>query len=355
LAVSKLWDNAPDDILVTGIGSLPHHNVDSALAFSFRMSVPFLPQIPVRHPNEFMITQALESLPGKISSSSGEVTLDHAQWDRGSMELTDQLEHAFRSPDAKAFDEYAPSADSWSSFQPFLYEIEERALRFAKIQIAGPLTCQWALRLSDGTPVDKYPEIGMQIFRLVLARAIAMVRQVKSRGATPLIYLDEPGFYCFSKETPRHLLGLQELKLLVQTLKKEGALVGLHCCSNTDWQSLLAIPIDVLSIDARLSLTSLLSQNSELWGFLNHGGRLSLGVIPTGREPSEVSSFEPERAFAELLGTLDRYGFGGAPTLRNLVKKSIFTPACGLGLHSTEDAEIILSYAAEFAELCRKY
>lgn len=33
----------------TAIGSLPHHNVDAALAFSFQLGIPFLPQIPIRN------------------------------------------------------------------------------------------------------------------------------------------------------------------------------------------------------------------------------------------------------------------------------------------------------------------
>jgi hypothetical protein len=48
----------------TGIGSLPHHNIDAALSFSFKTGIPFLPQIPIRNPWEYMIAQALENLPG---------------------------------------------------------------------------------------------------------------------------------------------------------------------------------------------------------------------------------------------------------------------------------------------------
>ena len=50
----------------TGIGSLPHHNIDTALEYSFQFGLPFLPQIPIRSPWELMITQALEGLPGLV-------------------------------------------------------------------------------------------------------------------------------------------------------------------------------------------------------------------------------------------------------------------------------------------------
>src|SRR4051794_21067651 len=60
----------------TGIGSLPHHNVDAALAYSLRFGIPFLPQIPMRNAWEFMIAQALEDLPGLRVDDDGTATLD---------------------------------------------------------------------------------------------------------------------------------------------------------------------------------------------------------------------------------------------------------------------------------------
>ena len=55
----------------TAIGSLPHHNADAALEYSFRHGIPFLPQMPVRNPWEYMIPQALEGLPGLEVSREG--------------------------------------------------------------------------------------------------------------------------------------------------------------------------------------------------------------------------------------------------------------------------------------------
>ena len=64
----------------TGIGSLPHHNADAALEHSFRMGIPFLPQIPIRNPWEFMIAQTLEGLPGLQADADGSVTLNTDIW-----------------------------------------------------------------------------------------------------------------------------------------------------------------------------------------------------------------------------------------------------------------------------------
>jgi hypothetical protein len=352
-----LWKNGPKDILMTGIGSLPHHNVDAALAYAFRMNVPFLPQIPARNPREFMIQQALDRLPGLVSQGKGEVALNPDHWMRDEPELTAELEKAFAAgkSDTTAFNAFEPSTESYSAWSPFLWEVQEREIQLAKIQLAGPLTSQWALRLTDGTPADRIPEIGMQIFRLVLARSIAMVRLLKARGATPLFYLDEPGLYGLNQENPRHIAGLQELKLFVQTLKKEGALVGLHCCSNTEWATMMTLGFDLISIDTKLSLLPLLRHGKELKAFLKGGGRLSLGVIPTGKGKEDVESFEPELAFEHLLNDLYDNGLGNQTDVKQLLENAVYTTACGLALHRIEDAEIVLSYNAEFCYFVKQY
>jgi hypothetical protein len=331
----NLWNAFPKTKLTTGIGSLPHHNTDAALQYAFRFSIPFLPQLPLRNPNEFMILQALEQFPGLVALEKGEAVLDLDKWNRSSGNFHKKLDDRFKTfTQRDTFDDFLPSSDFWSAWGPFLWELKERKLTHAKIQISGPLTCQWALKLSNGKPADSIPEIGMQIFRTLLARSIAMIRTLQKQGVTPLIYIDEPSFYCFNADDPKHKMGLNELKLFIQSLKKENALVGLHCCSNTDWKSILSLGLDVLSFDVSLSLASLFDQKKSLDAFLKGGGRLSLGIIPTIPDHEKIQNFEVKSVMEQVEKLLTKAD----------LEKSIFTPACGLAFHRPDDAETILSY-----------
>lgn len=337
--------------LITGIGSLPHHNVDAALDYAFRFSVPFLPQIPVRNPREFMIRQALEKIPGIEAGDRGEVCLRLESWEKQSDALSAELERAFAAlENEQAFEAFLPSAESYSGWLPFLWELAERKTPFAKIQLAGPMTAQWALRLSDGTPADRKPEVAMQIFRLVLARAIAMVRAVKKQGTTPMFFFDEPGFYGFSKQVPRHLLGLNELRLAIQTIKQEGAIVGMHCCSNTDWASVFSLNMDVLSMDCGLSLPGLAQYPSEVAAFAKRGGKFSFGIIPTAKGGLELADFDLKESWESLLQMLQACGFSKGD-LKPLLAESLFTPACGLAFHKSEDAEKVLGLLGQIKSL----
>ena len=98
----------------TGVGSLPHHYVDAALEYAFRFDVPFLPQIPVRHPKEFMIVQALEGLPGLTTGEKGEATLNFQVWEKEASILDAKLIQAFKlaENDNNAFEAFEPGTDA---------------------------------------------------------------------------------------------------------------------------------------------------------------------------------------------------------------------------------------------------
>lgn len=336
----------------TGIGSLPHHNIDAALSFSFKTGIPFLPQIPIRNPWEYMIAQALENLPGLRVEREGEVSLNLDLWKSQSREFGARLSNAFKNEKSSgisgdAFERFEPSPATSSSWQAFLWELQESdqktAPKIAKIQIAGPLTSQWVVR------ADQEAELSGQIFRLVLAKSLAMTRKLRSLGITPILFLDEPGLYAFDRSNPKHMLAFQELKLMIQALRKDQVLVGLHCCSNTDWKTVLQLDLCFLSIDCALSLDNLIQNaREELLQYLERGGRLSLGVVPTTRHTKKHGTTGAEQLFVELSGRLSHLPFDVG---RKILRESLLTPACGLALQSIPDAESILETLTELEEI----
>jgi len=323
------------------------------------MGIPFLPQIPIRNPWEFMIAQALEDIPGLQAEKDATATLDLNIWASRAKTFGTRLNEAFKKNEndlptfAHAFEGFEPSAAVSSSWQAFIWELSEQNISVAKIQIAGPITAQWSLRLLQGGPIKKEIDLDLtsQIYRFILARSLAMIRRLQQNGIQPILYIDEPALYGLSIESPRHILALQELKFLIHSLKKAGAQVGLHCCSNANWEALIGpekLELNTLSIDTELSLKSLLSApNQVLETFIRSGGNLSLGIIPTAR-PSALHSLRVEDIFKQLLDTF-HHAWGNQPELiKKVLKEAIYTPACGLALHSISDAELILEILNEY-------
>jgi hypothetical protein len=179
-------------------------------------------------------------------------------------------------------------------------------------------------------------EVDRQVFRLLMARCLAMVKALRAAGATPLFYLDEPGLYALDTRDGQHLLMLAELRLLVVALQREGALVGLHCCGNTRWEALLGLGLDLLSFDVRLSLDAVLDVPGPLEAFLEGGGALSLGIVPTdlGEDGNvEELVLAAETSLESVLG---------AAKARAVLDRAVLTPACGLALRTVIDAERIV-------------
>jgi hypothetical protein len=177
-----------------------------------------------------------------------------------------------------------------------------------------------------------------------------MTRKLQAQGVTPILFLDEPGLYAFSANNPKHVATFHELKLMVQTLRKENVLVGLHCCSNTDWRAVLLTDLNYLSLDTHLSLESLLTTaRDELATYLDRGGRLSLGVVPTGRA-SHPSTLPARELMIDLKSKLV-VGLGSESRVREVMSQALYTPACGLALQSIPDAELISDTLREFFAL----
>ena len=318
-------------IQITGIGSLPHHNVDAALEYAFRFDVPFLPQIPIRNHAEYMIPQALEGLPGLVADEGGAVALDAGPWraGRGAFErrMADALEGRASLP---------LSPQSMACWHPFLFELAERKVPFAKVQIAGPLTCQWVLQ---GNQATGDPEVSADVVRIITAKCLSMVAELKARGVQPLIVLDEPGLYAYTGDVSAHKLAFQDLRLLVMALRKMGALVGLHCCSDTDWRQVLGLGLNMISFDVALSGKGLFSCRDEVSRFVEEGGRFILGIVATNRgvagQSAEVLVNDLERLVCESMP--DR-----GVAQRQILKHSLLSPACGLALKTPEECEMIL-------------
>ena len=319
----------------TGIGSLPHSQLEMALQMALQVDIPYLPQLATGAPGEWLIPSALDGLPGLRFDADGLTTVDVAEWEGQRERFGLSIESALQSD---ALGSFEPMPQASRAFRPFLWEVENRKLALAKVQIAGPCTVRWVAKTTDGRPTSDVPALDQQIFRLLLAKSLALVKAVRRAGATPLIYLDESGLYALYRKNAQHLMALQELKVMAMALRREGALVGLHCCGNTDWPAVLDLGMDVLSIDVRLSLDAVLEDTAAIKRFFGSGATLSLGIVPTNLTATDAAYSIPElvdSVEASLRATFGRSAFA------SVLSHTLLTPACGLAMRSVIDAERI--------------
>ncbi|MBE7446650.1 MAG: hypothetical protein HS132_16030 [Planctomycetia bacterium] len=160
-------------------------------------------------------------------------------------------------------------------------------------------------------------------------------------GLPVIIFADEPyltsfgsAFMNISRE--RAVSALNEV---YETIQSHGGLTGTHCCGNTDWAMLMDSRVDIISFDAYEFMDKYLMYWREIKAFLDRGGYLAWGIVPTSPKIMNVS-------LNDLLKKLnDGIQFLVSKEIsRALIRESsIITPSCGTGTLTMEEAERVMA------------
>ena len=154
-------------------------------------------------------------------------------------------------------------------------------------------------------------------------------------------------------KTKNSVMSARELKKTLERLTDEimakhqdqGALVGIHCCGNTDWSLLLKTKADIINFDAWGFFDRVLLYRQALEDFLFRDGILAWGIVPTseftGKETVEGLRGKLEEQFHELSQK-------GIPE-KTLRERCLLTPSCGMALMPEADAEKAMTLLSELS------
>lgn len=323
----------------TGIGSLPHDDPAAAVASVFRdcPDLPYWPQLPNVSRAEGMNEQAAVGLPG-LHMEDGRLRLVQ---DEAFFEGVERLLTASETGEASFA---ALPAEAAAAFEPFLDEVRRRGCPEAKGQIAGPVTVGMNIRGEDGNPIlynDDLRDILTQFLRL---RVRWQAERIAETGARPIVFVDEPFLASFG--TP--FFGWEKAKVqeTLAAVTAGAETTGSHCCSNTEWSIFLGGPVQAVSFDAYEFADNFLVYRDDLRGFLDGGGTIAWGIVPT--DPDAVAAATVEALHEKMLGHLakvEALGYGREQVLR----QSLITPACGLGTRPLETAEAAFRLTRDLA------
>lgn len=337
------------------IGSLPHKNVESAMKVvetSFS-SIPFWPQLAKLNKNEDMITQLIENLPGLVDNGE-KVYLDNE-----SDEFFEQLESFFMDYEeiiadfeSDLIEKYAISQSHSSTFRPFLEIVKKNKPKYAKGQIVGPFTLATTLVDKEGKCAFYDETLREIIVKTLILKALWQIKQIKSMSpeTTPIIFIDEPSasqlgtsaFITISKEEV-----VQIIKEVSDVIKENGALSAIHCCGKCDWTLPIDCEIDMINLDGYAFAQSLSLFSNELKPFLQRGGKIVWGVVPTlDKDALDAADLNVIlQKFDEAIDYLVKKGVD--KTL--LINNSMVSTSCGAGSLSIEQAEKAMNLVQELS------
>ena len=333
----------------TVVGSFPHTDAEG-LVESLLKRLPVLPawpQLPGRDLRERMDVQCSEGLPG--------VVVDHDReqiFVRVDDHFAEHLEAFYSAVAAGDVDRFAIGRDYARGLHLFLEALARRPgprPAWVKGQVTGPFTFAMTVTDEGQRPLADTPELYEVAVQGLTMKARWMARTLRGVADNALVVLDEPCLCSFGSAVVT--LSREELTAAlegaVEAIHAEGVLCGLHCCGHTDWSLVLRTGVDVVSFDAHDYFQGLSLYPTELGAFVERGGVLSWGIVPTSTVAAELGA---EALWRELTDHIDVLARQGLPR-EALVRQSLLTPACGLGTRSVGEAEHVLDVLAEVAAL----
>ena len=323
----------------TGLGSVPFKDkkIASRIILDNFPVIPFWPQLPKRSFLENMYVQFSEGLPGLVLDKENKtIHIDTSK-------VAADIEKVYGKYLDGDVDFFKISDDHAEGFYEFLNNIPavSKNIKFLKGQITGPIS--YALFLTDEN--KKSVIYDKDLFE-VLAKVLVMkakwqVRRLKKYFPNVIIFIDEPYLVSIGSSYVNVNIenAFEKLNELTNSIKAEGALVGIHCCGNTDWGAILKSRVDILSFDAYNFTKELLLYTDDLKNFLKNGGTIAWGKVPS----SEAIDGETRSSLSDKLKNYLKELLNKGIQKENL--SSLITPSCGVGTLDEGKAEVILETA----------
>jgi methionine synthase II (cobalamin-independent) len=335
----------------TGIGSVPFLDLEGTCRriLDTCPEIPFWPQFVLRSPHEDMTVQYSEGLPF-LALKKDQRTLVVSSHDIESDLITFYDLFLKENPAHFAISQ---------AYAPGLYEMiatirqkPESYGAYLKGQTVGPVTFAAGVANHDGKSVLHHPDLVEALAKALAIRALWQVRELGKSGKRAMIFLDEPylsGYgSAFVPIQRDDVIGLIK-EVITYLRERSDALIGIHCCGNTDWPMIIETGPDIISFDASSYMDFFLLYPAEIGRFLEQGGNIAWGIVPTlsftGKETVESLLSLLQAGLARIIS------WGLTPEL--LARQSLLTPACGMGTMKEGAAKKALHLLSQLPERCR--
>jgi methionine synthase II (cobalamin-independent) len=345
--------------LATIIGSLPHTDAREAVELVLRYTpeIPAWPQLP-KLPHEDMMTQFAEGMPGFVERGG------RTYFDMSTPAFEEELLAFYEKYIAASEDEdqqallrtFRISRGYASGLYEFLAISDLRDAVAVKGQITGPITLGTTLTDQDRRCAYYDSRLREPLVKSLAMKARWQIQQLRRHNLPVIIFVDEPSMQFFGSS---EFVGIsredviRDLNELIEAIHGEGCTAGIHCCGNTDWSLILATEVDILSLDAYEFFDRLVLYVGELKEFVNRGGIISWGIVPT-LQKDRLAVETADSLVSRLegyVGELDKRGIAGDRVLR----QSLITPSCGMRGLSEELAILALEFTKDVSHRVGKY
>ena len=267
----------PGNLSTTAMAVMPHTDVQRALDMALSLDVPFWPQLPHYSYYEDMYVQAAEHFPGIVLDMEKRTL-------RFSMDkFNEELEETLLNFDDPA---YFDVSETYSVVYHRFLELDLADRPAIRGQLEGPISFGFNVLDQDERPILFDDTVRPFMLDFMARRINVQLSRLKGRNSDAFMFVDEPGLqFLFSA-----MAGYGDIKAkddLDQFFAQVDRPRGIHLCGNPDWDFLLRMDLDVLSLDVYTNGEIFVSYAKAIQKFLDRGGVLVWGMVPTGFEAFE--------------------------------------------------------------------
>ncbi|MBF0430724.1 MAG: hypothetical protein HQK83_05565 [Fibrobacteria bacterium] len=325
----------------TMIGSMPYATAEEALAAMDKhpLSIPAWPQLPPRSFKEGMLVQYGEGLPGMRADDA-----EKKVWVERNDALLNDMSSFYEDVVNGNLERFALSEDFAGSFSAFVKKMEVQKPEIMKCQVVGPFSLGLGIKDSN----DKAPWFDDQYHDILLkgltAKARWQVQSYKHITDNVISFFDEPILSALGTAAYVSIsddVVINDLNEMAGELHNDGALVGVHCCGNMDWGLLARSDIDIISFDAYTFGEKVALYPEDVQAFIEKGGYLAWGIVPTG-DAESIQSVSEDILKTKMDELYAHYKAKGIDEDKLRVQ-SIFTPACGMGNLTEDEADKVMT------------
>ena len=262
----------PGNLLTTAMAVMPHTDVERALETALSLDVPFWPQLPNYSYHEDMYVQAAEHFPGIILDMNKKTL--RFSLDRFIEELEAALSH---------FDDplYFDVSETYSAVYHRFLALDLAGRPAIRGQLEGPVSFGFNVLDQNERPILFDDTVRPFMFDFMARRVNVQLARLQKRNSRAFMFVDEPGMqFLFSA-----LSGYDNIKAkndLDQFFAQIDRPRGIHLCGNPDWDFMLNLDLDVLSLDVYTNAEIISSYAGSIKRFLDRGGVIVWGIVPTG-------------------------------------------------------------------------
>lgn len=333
----------PGNLLTTAMAVMPHTDPDRALEVALSMDVPFWPQLPNYDYHEDMYVQAAEHFPGILLDMKGR-TLRFSV-DKFIMELEDTLGH-FDDPS------YFDISPSYSVVYHRFLSMDFSDRPAIRGQLEGPISFGFNILDQDERPILFDDTVRSFMLEFMTKRINVQLDRLKALNPNAFMFVDEPGLqFLFSAMAGYgDHKAKEDLNLFFSMIERPR---GIHLCGNPDWDFLLGLNLDVLSLDIYTNAEIFSLYAPSIKRFLENDGVIVWGIVPTGFETFEKEGID---SLSSQLENVWRILSEKGIDMDRMLEKSMLSPAtcCLVNPDKEKTVEKAFSLVQKLSEILRE-